>query len=191
MKLHRLEASHWVPYPLELVFAFFATPTNLPHLMPTWQRTRLESSRIQPPPPRPVVADPALRFHSAAAGVGSEMLLSFRPLPGVPLRTQWLALITEFEWFHHFQDVQARGPFARWTHRHGFVPEILDSQPGTRIDDAVEYALPMGPLGSVAHRLFVRQQMQETFAWRQQRLEQILPVVARQAARRNAGPSAG
>ncbi len=186
MKLHRLETSQWVPYPLELVFAFFAAPTNLPHLMPAWQQTRLESSRIQPPPPRPVVADPALRFQSTAAGVGSEMLLSFRPLPGIPLRAHWLALITEFEWFRHFQDIQARGPFAQWTHRHTFTTETRDGQPGTRIDDAVEYTLPMGPLGGIAHRIFVRQQMRETFDWRQRRLTQILPVVARQAVQRPA-----
>ena len=186
MKPHRLETSHWVPYPIELVFAFFATPTNLPHLMPIWQQTRLESSRIQPPPPRPIAADPTLRFQSAASGVGSEMLFSFRPLPGIPLRTQWLALITEFEWFHHFQDVQARGPFAHWKHRHSFAVETREGQPGTRIEDAVEYALPMGPLGAIAHQLFVRQQMRETFAWRQHRLTQILPAVARQATQRAA-----
>lgn len=187
MALHHLQTSQWVPYPVELVFAFFASPSNLTHLMPSWQRTRLESSRLQPPPPRPVAADPSLRFHSTAAGAGSEMLISFRPIPGLPIRARWLALITEFEWFHHFQDVQAHGPFAHWKHRHSFTAETRGDRSGTRIEDSLEYALPFGPLGSLAHALFVRRQMESIFALRQARLEQILPVVARQATQR--GPA--
>jgi hypothetical protein len=40
-----LETQQWVPYPVELVFAFFANPANLPHLMPR-SRTRA-SSRLR------------------------------------------------------------------------------------------------------------------------------------------------
>ncbi len=179
-----LETSHWVPYPVELVFAFFANPANLPHLMPGWQQPRIESSRIEAPPARPVPAEQALRFQSPAAGAGSEMLFSFRPLPGLPLRLKWLARITEFAWFSHFADVQVVGPFASWQHRHHITPETRDNQSGTRITDHVRYTLPMGPLGSLANALVVRRMMQQTFLYRQRQLEHILPVVARQAARR-------
>uniref|UniRef100_E6QKP8 Putative Cyclase/dehydrase n=1 Tax=mine drainage metagenome TaxID=410659 RepID=E6QKP8_9ZZZZ len=181
----KFETSQWVPYPVEMVFAFFANPANLPHLMPAWQQPRIESSRIQAPPARPVSADPALRFQSPAAGAGSEMLFSFRPFPGLPLRLKWLAHITEFVWFSHFTDEQVVGPFAAWQHRHQITPETRETQSGTCITDKVEYTLPMGPLGSLANALFVRSQMHQTFAYRQRRLEQILPVVARQAARRS------
>jgi ligand-binding SRPBCC domain-containing protein len=182
---HSLRTSQWTPFPVELVFAFFANPGNLPHLMPKWQRARIESSRLIAAPQRPVAPDPTLRFQSPAAGVGSEIAVSFRPTPGIPYRTGWLARITEFVWNSHFCDEQVHGPFAIWNHRHGIVAEAREGLMGTRISDEVEYALPLGPLGSAAHALFVRRQIEATFTYRRQRLEEILPVAARQAARRS------
>jgi ligand-binding SRPBCC domain-containing protein len=185
-----LSTSQWTPFPVELVFAFFANPGNLPHLMPKWQQARVESSRLVAPPARPVAPDPALRFQSPAAGVGSEMAISFRPVPRLPLRVGWLARITEFVWNSHFCDEQVKGPFASWKHRHGIVAESRADENGapvngTFVSDEVEYSLPLGPFGSAAHGLFVRRQMEATFAFRQARLEAILPVAARQAARRS------
>lgn len=185
-----LSTSQWTPFPVELVFAFFANPGNLQHLMPKWQQARVESSRLVAPPPRPVADDPELRFQSPAAGVGSEMSISFRPVPRLPFRVGWIARITEFEWNSHFCDEQVKGPFASWKHRHGIAAETREDETGaplsgTLISDNVEYSLPLGPLGTVAHTLFVRRQMEATFAYRQGRLEAILPVAARQAARRS------
>jgi len=179
-----LHSSQWTPFPVELVFAFFANPGNLPHLMPPWRRANVESSRFIAPPPRPLAADPARRFQSPAAGVGSEMVIGFRLIPGVSLRIGWLARIVEFEWNSHFCDEQVRGPFASWRHCHRVASETRDGVEGTLISDEVKYRLPLGPLGSVANRLFVRRQMESAFAYRQKRLDEILPVAARQAARR-------
>ena len=67
-------AEQWLPYPVPLVFAFLANPSNLPHLMPPRLKTRIEDMRVQPPPPRPVAQDPARRYRSVAAGEGSEIL---------------------------------------------------------------------------------------------------------------------
>ncbi len=180
-----LNTSQWTPFPVELVFAFFANPTNLPHLMPRWQQARIESSRLIAPPPRPVAADPTLRFQSPAAGTGSEMAISFRPVPRIPFRVGWIARITEFVWNSHFCDEQLKGPFASWNHCHRISAETRDGISGTLISDEIEYTLPLGPLGSLGNALFVRRQMQATFVYRQQRLDQILPVAARQAARRS------
>ena len=185
-----LRISQWTPFPVELVFAFFANPANLPHLMPKWQRVRMESSRLIAPPARPLAPDPALRFQSPAAGEGSEMTVSFRPIPNLPFRVGWLVRITEFVWNSHFCDEQLSGPFASWKHRHEIVSEIREDASndpvcGTLITDEMEFSLPLGPLGRMADAIFVRRQMEATFAYRQQRLEEILPVAARQAARRS------
>jgi len=179
------ETSQWTPFPVELVFAFFANPVNLPHLMPKWQQGKIESSRFIAPPPRPVAPDPTLRFQSPAAGEGSEIVFSLRPFRGLPFRVSWLGRISEFVWNSHFCDEQLKGPFASWRHRHGIAAEARDGVAGTLICDEVEYSLPMGPLGSMADAMFVRRQMEETFAFRHQRLEEILPVAAKQAARRS------
>jgi ligand-binding SRPBCC domain-containing protein len=180
-----LRTSQWTAFPVELVFAFFANPGNLPHLMPKWQQARIESSRLLAPPPRPVAPEPALRYQSPAAGEGSEMVISFRPIQRLPFRIGWQARITEFVWNSHFWDEQLKGPFRSWKHRHGIVAEARDGVIGTLISDEVEYSLPGGVLGSALDAIFIRRQMEATFLYRQQRVEEILPVVARQAKRRS------
>ena len=179
----RFETNQWVPYPVELVFAFFANPSNLPHLMPRNLETRIEDARIEPPPPRPVATEASRRFLSVAAGVGSEILISFYPIPWVPRRVSWLACITEFEWNSHFCDAQVRGPFTVFQHRHGIEKEIRDGQEGTLVSDAVEFELPYGVLGRIAGAM-VRRQLARSFAYRQKRLPEILAAARRQAARR-------
>lgn len=181
---HTFHSSQWVPFPVELVFAFFANPANLPYLLPAWQRARIESSRLIAPPPRPLAENPALRFQSPAAGVGSEVVLSFRPVRGVFIRSRWLARITEFTWMSHFSDRQLTGPFAYWHHRHGVVREERNGTSGTLVTDDVEYEPPMGPLGEFVHDSIIRPQLDSLFAHRNQKLDEILPVAAAQSVRR-------
>jgi ligand-binding SRPBCC domain-containing protein len=177
------ETSDWVSFPVELVFAFFANSTNLPHLMPAKLETRIEEARLQPPPPRPVHPDPARRFNNAAAGAGSEILISFFPIPWVPLRVSWMARITEFVWNSHFCDEQVRGPFKRFHHRHGIEPEVRDGVEGTRVSDKVEFELPYGVLGRMGG-VFVRRNLEKSFAYRQKRLPEILADEQGQAVKR-------
>jgi ligand-binding SRPBCC domain-containing protein len=177
---HTFQAEQWLPYPIELVFAFFANPENLPRLMPAWQKARIEEAAFAPPPPRPVAADPALRLKSIAAGAGTRMTLSFRPFPYAPIRIPWEAEITEFVWNEHFCDVQLRGPFAQWHHCHSLQAETRanasgDPINGTLLSDKVDYALPMGPLGDLANLLFITRQLKATFDYRHRRTEELLP----------------
>jgi ligand-binding SRPBCC domain-containing protein len=179
----RFETSQWVAHPVELVFAFFANPTNLPHLMPSKLVTQIEDARIQPPPPRPVHPDPARRFLSVAAGEGSEIMISFFPIPWIPRRVSWMARITEFEWNNHFIDEQVRGPFTQFRHRHGIRAEVREGVEGTLVSDEIEYQLPYGALGRVAGS-FVRRKLAQSFAYRQMRLPVILAAAAQQAVKR-------
>jgi len=179
----RFETTQWVPYPVELVFAFFANPSNLPHLMPPVLKTHIEDLRIQPPPIRPLAEDPARRFRSVAAGVGTEIQISFQPAAWVPRRLSWTARITEFEWNSHFIDEQVQGPFKRFQHRHGIQAQNRDWTEGTLVSDRVEFSLPFAVLGSVGS-LFVRHQLGQSFAYRQKRLPQILAAASQQATRR-------
>jgi ligand-binding SRPBCC domain-containing protein len=179
----RFATRQWTPFPVELVFAFFANPANLPHLMPPGLKTRIEDLRLQPPPPRPVAQDGPRRFLSVAGGVGTEILISFLPLAWVPRRMSWMARITEFAWNSHFCDEQVRGPFAAFRHRHGIEAAHQDGVEGTLVSDEIEFALPWGVLGRVAG-LFVKRELQRTFAHRQKRLPEILAIAGRQATRR-------
>src|SRR5215468_7660228 len=109
--VHRVQFEAWTPFPLSRVFLFFADPNNLPRIMPPETATRIDALRLVPPPERLGVPN-----SGTIAGVGSELDTSFRVSPGLPFRARWIARITEFEWNHHFEDIQIKGPFHSWHH---------------------------------------------------------------------------
>jgi ligand-binding SRPBCC domain-containing protein len=170
-------AEQWLPYPVEIVFAFFANPENLPRLMPAWNKARIEEASFAAPPPLP-----GRRIPGIAAGAGTRLTLSFRPFPYSPLRLPWEAEITEFVWNDHFCDTQLRGPFASWNHCHRLRaesrPDPSGTQtPGTLLMDEVHYEIPFGPLGALANP-FIAFQMRSTFAYRHARTAELLPLMA-------------
>lgn len=154
-------------YPLETVFAFFADPQNLPCLMPDWQKAKIDHANIVAPP---TTEDGV----TSAAGVGSRITLSFLPFPGSPFRVKWEAEISEFSWNSHFCDQQIRGPFASWKHCHRVSSVLSRGIELTLLTDEVEYLPPFGILGRLAHRLFLRRQIERSFVERQARLTEIL-----------------
>ena len=158
----------WLPYPVEAVFAFFTDPDNLPALLPAWQQARIERV-VLVPPPKPVTAGGEAGF----AGNGTRLTLSFRPFRGLPLRLRWEAEITDFSWNGQFCDRQVRGPFAWWYHCHRLRAVDRHGIDMTLIVDHVEYALPLGFLGRLAHSLFLRSRIESLFNYRQRQLAHI------------------
>lgn len=172
---HIFETDQWLPYPLPLVFAFFANPQNLPRLMPPWQQARIEDLNLIAPPPPPAGSPARL-----GTGVGTTMVLSFRALPLLPLRLRWHTLIPEFVWNDHFCDEQPSGPFAYWRHCHSVREEMRDTEPGTVVHDHVEYAFPGGPFGDAANLLGGRAQIRSIFAFRQRQTKLLMPAFVEQ-----------
>lgn len=176
--MHTFQSQQWLPVPTELVFVFFANPANLPRLMPAWQQARIEEASIVSPPPllKPSALDNV--FSVLAAGVGTRLTLSFRPIPFSPVRLRWVAEIDSFVWNHQFSDVQLRGPFAHWHHTHTLTPESRidesgDTILGTLVQDEVQYRLPLGKLGNLANPL-VAWQLHRTFDFRHHRTRELL-----------------
>ncbi|MGH9546522.1 MAG: SRPBCC family protein [Terriglobales bacterium] len=171
--VHQVQFEQWIPVPLERVFLFFANPSNLPRIMPSQMGTELVRLKLVPPPG---VAEEHATITDRAplAGVGSEIVTSFRPVPFLPLRAQWIASITEFKWNHYFADVQKEGPFKSFHHRHELAAEPRNEIRGTVIRDLIEYDLGFGLLGRLAQKLFVSRQLQRTFEYRQKALEKLM-----------------
>ena len=176
MRLH-FETQQTIPFPVELVFAFFANPENLPRLMPAWQKARIEEAVFAPPPALPKGA-PAARL-GVAAGTGTRLTLTFRPLPLFPMRWPWEARIEDFQWNKGFCDVQEQGPFVYWRHCHTIEAIEVNGRPGATLTDRVEYELPFA---SVSHRLdgiLVRPQLARMFRFRQKRTLELLGLITR------------
>ena len=173
-------SEQWLPYPLEVVFAFFANPENLPRLMPHWHKARIEEAAFAPPPPAPQSRGFPSR-KTIVAGVGTRLTLSFRPFPYSPVRLPWEAEISEFIWNDHFCDRQLRGPFAYWRHCHNTHSEARVNPlgiliQGTLLRDDIEYELPFDKLGGIAQRLFIARQLKNTFAYRSARTSELLSL---------------
>ncbi|HEV2401217.1 MAG TPA: SRPBCC family protein [Candidatus Sulfotelmatobacter sp.] len=166
------EFEQWVAFQLGHVFAFFSNPENLPRIMPSASGTRLIAVHRVPATPDSKTPD-----SGKAAGAGSVIVTSVRAIPFLPLRARWIARITEFEWNHHFADVQEQGPFKSWQHRHEFEAVVREEVEGTLIRDLIDYEIGWGFLGMLADSLFVREQIESTFAERQKKLPDLLSTL--------------
>lgn len=131
-----------LPVSRSQVFAFFADPANLEHLTPPW----LAFESLTPPPlPR-----------------GEGAIFDYRiRVRGLLFR--WRTLIDTFVPDERFSDRQRRGPYALWHHTHRF--EDLPGG-GTRMTDEVRYQIGWGFLGTIAHALRVRRDIERIFAYR-------------------------
>jgi len=137
-----------VPRPLDEVFRFFSDASNLELLTPAWLKFKI----LTPPP------------IAVASGTHIQYRLSWH---GIPLR--WTTEITRWNPPHDFEDIQLSGPYKLWHHTHRF--QARDS--GTQLTDVVEYALPFGFLGQIAHALQVRRSVEQIFDYRYQRIEEM------------------
>lgn len=150
--MHLLLQEQWLPLGVEEAWSFFSTPDNL--------------ARITPPDMGFVIRAP---FSPHPLHVGQRIHYTVSPLLRIPLR--WVTLITEVEEPHRFVDTQEKGPYRLWRHQHTFTAK----DGGTLMHDRVEYELPFGVLGHLAHVLLVKRRLERIFAYRRSTLERLFP----------------
>jgi ligand-binding SRPBCC domain-containing protein len=104
-----------------------------------------------------------------AAEIYEGMIINYTvsPLLGIPLK--WQTKITQVDFEKSFTDFQQKGPFKLWRHHHEFIP----NQEGVLMIDTVDYELPFGILGTLAHRLIVQRKLEHIFNYRFKVLEQL------------------
>ena len=150
MRIHELERSQRLPGPPDRVFEFFADALNLEAITPPWLRFRVVSTE-------PI---------EMRAGTLIEYRLTLHRVP-----VRWLTRIETWEPGRQFVDVQVRGPYRLWHHTHSFE---ADGAGGTIVRDIVRYALPLGPLGELAHMLFVKRDLRRIFDHRLASVSKVL-----------------
>ena len=139
-----------LPLARERVFPFFADAANLQRITPPELDFRIVS-------PMPIE-------------MKEGTLVGYRlRLMGVPF--EWLTRIAVWNPPIEFVDEQVKGPYRTWIHKHLFV----ETPGGTRIHDAVTYALPFYPLGELAAPI-VQLQVRRIFAFRARALKQTFGV---------------
>jgi ligand-binding SRPBCC domain-containing protein len=150
MSVHHLERRQRVEAPIDRAFEFYTNTLNLKPLTPPWVHFEVTSS-VPITMEAGVLLDYKLRLH------------------GVPVR--WRTRIETWEPPVGFVDTQVRGPYSLWEHAHVFEP---DGDDATVVHDRVRYALPLGPLGAIAHRLFVRRDLERIFDYRRSAITERL-----------------
>ncbi len=143
--MHTLTREQFIPAPPEQVFGFFSEAVNLESITPPWLGFRITTAA-------------PVRM-AAGTRIGYRLRLH-----GVPVR--WRTLIEEWDPPNRFKDVQVSGPYRVWEHEHRF--EAVEG--GTRMRDTVRYELPLGALGRMVERLWVRRDLARIFDYRARKI---------------------
>ena len=125
----------------ERVFAFHEQADVLSLLIPPWESARV----IQP---------------AKISEVGTQAIIETSILG--PIKTRWVAEHTVYDPPHAFEDVQIKGPFRSWRHRH-----LVEShENGAMLRDEINYEPPLGFLGRAVAPLLVERRLQKLFDYR-------------------------
>ena len=151
MTLHSLGQEQILPVSLPEAWEFFSSPRNLDAITPPDLGFR-------------IVHCPSETMHE-----GQIIAYRVKILPG--LWIPWVTEIKGVEPGRAFIDEQRFGPYKFWHHRHLFEPV----EGGVKVTDLVHYALPLGPLGTLAHAVFVRRKLERIFDYRRTELERRFP----------------
>jgi ligand-binding SRPBCC domain-containing protein len=146
---YQLEQDHWIARPRAEVFRFFSDAFNLERITPPFLRFKIIT-----PAPIEMHPDTLIDYSLSLYGLGF----------------QWRTRIESHTPDLAFIDVQDRGPYNLWHHTHTFE----DVEGGTLMRDRIRYQLPFGPLGQLAHVLFVRRALTQIFEFRRTAIDHIM-----------------
>ncbi|SMO69652.1 SRPBCC family protein [Solitalea koreensis] len=135
---------------IQTAWKFFSNPYNL--------------SKITPKDMGFVV-----RSEFANEDIHEGMEIDYNVSPFLGIEIKWKTRITQVEFQKSFTDFQEKGPFKYWNHRHEFVP----NEKGVFMNDTVDYELPFGFLGTLAHQVLVKNKLEKIFNHRFNALEKM------------------
>lgn len=146
-KVYSIHSRQRVPASLDEIWAYFSDARNLLHVTPPHLNLKVTN-----------------QVYGEKVYAGQVMTYNVRPVLGIPLA--WMTEITHVEEKKYFVDEQRKGPYKLWHHQHHF--KAIEG--GVETIDIVHYRLPMGPLGSVANTLFVKNELKKIFSYRYQKI---------------------
>ena len=127
----------------ERVFAFHEQANALELLLPPWESARVIQS-------------------ATISEVGARAIVETRILG--PITVQWIAEHTVYNPPHMFEDIQIKGPFRSWRHRHIVEPH----KDGATLRDEIDYEPPLGFVGRALATLMIESRLRKGFEYRHQ-----------------------
>ncbi|ADY52772.1 hypothetical protein Pedsa_2220 [Pseudopedobacter saltans DSM 12145] len=135
---------------METAWSFFSSPKNLSKITPKEMNFKVLTE-----------------YDNTQIFEGMIIDYTVSPLLHIPIK--WRTRITQVEWNKSFTDFQEKGPYKYWNHFHEFIP----NESGILMKDTVNYELPLGFLGTLAHSIFVKNKLADIFNYRYQILEKM------------------
>jgi ligand-binding SRPBCC domain-containing protein len=149
MGISRIHESQLIPASPDEVWDFISSPANLRKITPAYMGFEITSPHL-----------PGKMYPG--------MMISYKVRPLLGIGLTWVTEITHVKDNRYFVDEQRIGPFAIWHHEH-FIEPVEN---GVKMTDIVTYRLPMGFLGNLAHRLFLKKKIEGIFNYRREALEE-------------------
>ena len=131
---------------MEKAWKFLSSPKNLKTITPEYMSFNILSGAEKP--------------------MFAGQLIQYIVTPILGIKTKWVTEITHVKEGEYFVDEQRFGPYALWHHKH-FIREI---DGGVEMEDIIDYKVPLGILGQIAHPILVKPKLEEIFAYRQKKL---------------------
>jgi len=156
MKIHRLERKLGLPISISEAWEFFSDPKNLEKITP-------QSMGFT------ILTDLPQKIHPG-------MIIQYKVSPLLNIPMTWVSEISHVIENKLFVDEQRFGPYNFWHHKHYFE----ETNSGTLVSDVVDYVMPFGPFGNIAHCLFVKKQLNGIFDYRSKVLLDRFGSVAEQ-----------
>lgn len=146
--MHKLIRQQQLNCDLEKAWSFFSSANNLSIITPPEMKfvvlTQLEDDVIY-----------------------EGMTIDYHVSPLLNIKMNWQTEIVQVNQHKNFIDFQNKGPYKMWHHYHEFV----ENKNGVLIKDIVDYELPLGLLGEIAHNLFVKKKLESIFDYRKEVLD--------------------
>lgn len=143
MSFYSLKTELNLPISLDEAWDFFSSPLNLSKITPEEMGFKITN---QP-----------------AKTMFEGQIITYKVSPMFGIKINWMTEITTVFEGKYFIDEQRFGPYALWHHRH----EFEEIKGGVKMIDEVNYKLPLGILGRLAHTLFVRKKLAHIFEYRE------------------------
>jgi len=153
MKLYQIKSKQALPISTKEAWDFLSSPKNLGVITPEKMSFDILTKDIP-------------KMYA-----GQIIQYNVSPFPGY--KTRWVTEITNVKEGEYFIDEQRFGPYSLWHHKH-FIKTEGDY---IVMEDIVDYKLPLGILGRLAHAIFVKKQLKGIFKYREQKLTALFGKV--------------
>lgn len=149
MKIYRLHKKQKLPITINEAWEFLSDPKNLKTITPDYMGFNIISGADKP--------------------MYAGQIIQYIVTPILRIKTKWVTEITHVHHKKYFVDEQRFGPYSLWHHKH-FIHPV---EGGVEMEDIIDYKIPLGFLGRLAHPFLVKPKLKEIFAYREKKLTEI------------------